>query len=82
MLRIAGIHELSLDKDRAAVLKMADTVAASAKARAIATNDHGNTKRELDEQAVYDRVRQEYIEVNDKFSFYTETIQCHGGWQI
>ena len=54
---------------------MADTVAASAKTRAIARNDHGNTKRGRDEQAVYDRVRQEYIEVNDKFSFYTGTVQ-------
>ena len=74
LLQIAGIHELSL-KDRAVVLQVADTVATSAKTSAIARNDHGNTKRERDEQAVYDRVRQQHIEVNDKFSFYTETVQ-------
>ena len=56
---------------------MADTVAAYAKASAIARNDYGNTKRERDEQAVYDRVRQEYIEANDKFSFYAQTVHYH-----
>ena len=38
LLRIAGIHELSPGK-RADVLKMADSIASSAKASAIATND-------------------------------------------
>ena len=75
LLRIAGICELSV-KDRALVLQEADTVAASAKTSAIARNDHGNTKKERDEQAVYDRVRRQHIEVNDKFSFYTETVHC------
>ena len=75
LLRIAGIPELS-PKDKAEVLEMADANAACAKFAAIARNDHGNTKKARDEQAVYDRVRQEYIEVHDKFSFYTETVHC------
>ena len=75
LLLIAGIFELS-PKQRAEVLKVADTRAEFAKTSAIARNDHGNTKTERDKQAVYDRVRQEYIEVHDKFSFYTETVHC------
>jgi len=75
LLLIAGIRELS-PKERTEVLKVADTRAAFAKTSAITRNDHGNTKTEHDKQAVYDRVRQEYIEVHDKFSFYTETVHC------
>ena len=41
----------------------------------MARNDHGNTMKERSEQAAYDRARQEYIEVHDKFSFYTATVQ-------
>ncbi len=74
LLRIAGIHELST-KGRAEVLKRADVVADAAKTAAIARNGHGNTITERDVQAEYDRARQEYIEVHDKFSFYTETVQ-------
>ena len=61
-------------------LEMADAKAACAKFAAIARNDHGNTKRGRDDQAVYDRVRQEYIEVHGKFSFYTKTAIPR--WQI
>ena len=75
LLRIAGIRELSF-KNRAEVLKMAETVAADAKAITLARNDYGNTKKVRDEEVVYDRVLQEYIEANDKFSFYTETVNC------
>ena len=75
LLCIAGVLELS-PKQRAEVLKVADTRAASAQTSAIARNDHGNTKTDRDEQDVYDRVRQEYIEANDKFSFYTDTVHC------
>ena len=74
LLRTAGIHELS-PKARTEVLTRADEVAVAAKTNAIATNGHGNTITERDVQAEYDRARQEYIEVHDKFSFYTETVQ-------
>ena len=74
LLRIAGIDELS-PKDRAEVLTRADALADAAKTAAMARNDHGNTMKERSEQEAYDRARQEYIEVHDKFSFYTETVQ-------
>ena len=62
--------------DRAEVLTKADVVADDAKTTTMARNVHGNTITERDVQAAYDRARQEYIEVHDKFSFYTETVQC------
>ena len=74
LLRIAGIHELS-PKARTEVLTRADEVAVAAKTTAMATNGHGNTIKERNVQAAYDRARQEYIEVHDKFTFYTETVQ-------